>query len=50
MTKHHHDSLLPAARQGEACHETATQHPVMVRINGVFNTVNIHRSDAEIVV
>ena len=50
MHQQHQDSLLPAARQGDADHETTTHYPVMVRINGVFNTVNIHGSDAEIAV
>ena len=48
MHEQHQDSLLPAARQGEDGHETATQHLDLVPVNCVRNTIDIHRSDAKI--
>ncbi|AGE88765.1 DUF5431 family protein [Cronobacter sakazakii] len=46
MLEQHQDSLLPAVRQGEEGHETAAKHSVLVRINRMFNAVDIHISDA----
>ena len=42
MSRQHQDSLLAAVRQGEEGHETTAKHPAVVRINRVFNAVNIH--------
>lgn len=50
MSNQHQDSLLPAARQGVAGYETATQYPYLVHINRVFHTVNIHLADAKVAV
>ena len=44
MTRHHQISRLPAKWQGEVCYETTTKFPYLVRINRVFNAVNIHIS------
>lgn len=46
MPRQHQDSLLDAARQGEEGHETAAKHSVLVRINRMFNAVDIHIPDA----
>ncbi|UTJ49576.1 FlmC family protein [Atlantibacter subterranea] len=46
IPKQHQDSLLPVARQGEESDETAAKRPALVCIYGVFDTVNIHISDA----
>ena len=50
MTRHHQISRLSAERQGEVSYETAAKHPDLVRINRVFNAVNIHIPDPEIAV
>ena len=34
--------LLPCLMQGGVNHETAAKRPYLVRINRVFNAVNIH--------
>ncbi|WP_369832625.1 DUF5431 family protein [Cronobacter malonaticus] len=46
MLEQHQDSLLPAVKQGEEGHETAAKHSVLVRINRMFNAVDIHIPDA----
>jgi hypothetical protein len=48
MTRHHQISRLSAERQGEVSYETAAKRPYLVRINRVFNAVNIHIPDPEI--
>jgi hypothetical protein len=50
MTRHHQISRLSAERQGEVSYETAAKRPDLVRINRVFNAVNIHIPDPEIAV
>ncbi|WP_249025163.1 DUF5431 family protein [Citrobacter braakii] len=45
MTRHQQNSLLDAARQGEEGHETATKHPVLVRINSVSHATDIYLPD-----
>ena len=50
MHQQHQSSRLPAARQGEEGYETATERSHLVRINCVFNTVDIHLADAKIAV
>ena len=47
MPRQHQDSLLDAARQGEEGHETAAKHSALVRINRVYNALNIHMPDPE---
>jgi len=37
--------LLPCVMQGGVIHETAAKYPVMVRINRVFNALDIHMPD-----
>ncbi|WP_249534144.1 DUF5431 family protein [Escherichia coli] len=46
MLEQHQDSLLPRSAQGEEGHETAAKYSVLVRINRMFNAVDIHISDA----
>ncbi len=50
MLRHHQISRLSAERQGEVSYETAAKRPDLVRINRVFNAVNIHIPDPEIAV
>ncbi|OXZ49432.1 stable plasmid inheritance protein [Escherichia coli] len=45
MPRQHQISRLPAERQGEVSYETAAKRPYLVRINRVFNALNIHRPD-----
>ena len=40
--------LLPCLMQGGVNHETAAKYRYLVRINRVFNTVDIHFPDPEI--
>ena len=47
MPRQHQDSLLDAARQGEEGHETAAKHSARVRINSLFNALDIHMPDPE---
>jgi len=47
MPRQHQISRLPAKWQGEEGHETAAKRPYLVRINRVFNAVNIHIPDAK---
>jgi len=42
MPRQHQISRLPAERQGEVSYETAAKYCYLVRINRVFNTLNIH--------
>ena len=39
--------LLPCSMQGGVIHETAAKRPYLVRINRVFNALNIHMPDPE---
>lgn len=48
MLRQHQDSLLPRSAQGEAGYEISTLYPYLVRINRVFNAVDIHVSHPEI--
>lgn len=50
MPGQHQSSHLPAARQGEEGYEAATERSHLVRINCVFNTVDIHLADTKIAV
>ncbi|HAK8757525.1 TPA: modulator protein [Salmonella enterica] len=47
MLRQHQDSLLPRFAQGEEGHETTTKFPYLVRIERVYHTLDIHRSDPE---
>ena len=42
MSSQHQYGRLPAERQGEEGYETAAKYCCLVRINRVFNAVNIH--------
>ena len=42
MSRQHQDSLLPAARQGEEGHENAAKCFDLVRIDRLFNAIDIH--------
>ena len=42
MSQQHQYGLLPCSMQGGVIHETAAKRPYLVRINRVFNAVNIH--------
>lgn len=48
MPRQHQISRLPAERQGEEGHETATKYPALVRINSVSHTADIHLPDPQI--
>jgi len=47
MSRQHQSSLFPAARQGEG-YEATTELFHLVRINRVFNAVDIHLADAKV--
>lgn len=47
MSSQHQYGLLPCNLQGGVNHETAAKRPYLVRINRVFNAVNIHIPDAK---
>ena len=42
MPRPHQYGLLPCSMQGGVNHETAAKRPYLVRINRVFNALNIH--------
>ena len=42
MSSQRQYGLLPCNLQGGVHHETTAKHPGLVRINRVFNAVNIH--------
>jgi hypothetical protein len=44
MSDQHQYGLLPSNLQGGVNHETTAKFPYLVRINRVFNAVNIHIS------
>lgn len=44
MSQQHQYGLLPCNLQGGVNHETAAKFPYLVRINRVYNAVNIHLS------
>ena len=48
MLRQHQSSLLHAERQGVAGYESAPKRSDLVRINRVFNALNIHIPDTEI--
>ncbi|WP_314418896.1 DUF5431 family protein [Pseudescherichia vulneris] len=48
--RQHQSSRLPAARQGEEGYEAAMERSYLVRIDSVFNAVDIHLADAKITV
>ena len=50
MPRQHQSSHLPAARQGEEGYEAAMECSHLVRIDCVFNAVDIHLADAKIAV
>ncbi|WP_313105505.1 DUF5431 family protein [Pseudescherichia vulneris] len=50
MSSQHQSSRLPAARQGEEGYEAAMECSHLVRINCLFNAVDIHLADAKIAV
>jgi len=50
MSRQHQSSRLPAARQGEVGYEAAMERSHLVRINCLFNAVNIHLANAKITV
>ena len=50
MSNQHQSSRLPAARQGEEGDEAAMERSYLVRINCLFNAVDIHLADAKITV
>jgi len=47
MSQQHQYGLLPCSMQGGVNHETAAKRPYLVRINRVFNAVNIHIPDPD---
>ena len=47
MPRQHQISRLPAERQGEVSYETAAKRLYLVRINRVYNALNIHVPDPE---
>ena len=47
MSSPHQDSLLPRFAQGEEGHETTAKRPGLVRINRLFNALDIHMPDPE---
>jgi len=48
MSRQHQSSRLPAERQGEEGYEATTELFHLVRINRVFNAVDIHLADAKV--
>ena len=48
MPRQHQDSLLPALWQGGVGDEAAMERSHLVRIDSVFNAVDIHLADAKI--
>jgi len=50
MSRQHQSSRLPATRQGEEGYEAAMERSHLVRINCLFNAVDIHLADAKITV
>ncbi|MER3552669.1 DUF5431 family protein, partial [Klebsiella pneumoniae] len=42
MSSQHQYGLLPCNLQGGVHHETTAKHPGLVRINRVFNALDIH--------
>lgn len=47
MSSQHQYGLLPCNLQGGVNHETAAKRPYLVRIDRVYHTLDIHRSDPE---
>lgn len=47
MSSQHQYGLLPCNLQGGVHHETTAKHPGLVRINRVFNALDIHMPDPE---
>ena len=47
MSSQHQYGLLPCNLQGGVNHETAAKRPYLVRINRVFNALDIHMPDPE---
>lgn len=47
MSQQQQYGRLPAERQGEVSYETAAKRPYLVRINRVYNALNIHMPDPE---
>ena len=45
MSSQHQYGLLPCSMQGGVNHETAAKRPDLVRINRVFNALDIHMPD-----
>ena len=47
MPRQHQDSLLDCNLQGGVNHETTAKRPGLVRINRLFNALDIHMPDPE---
>ncbi|GHM25959.1 protein FlmC [Enterobacter cloacae] len=47
MSQQQQYGLLPCLMQGGVNHETAAKRPYLVRINRVYNALNIHMPDPE---
>ena len=47
MSSQHQYGLLPCNLQGGVNHETTAKRPGLVRINRVFNALDIHMPDPE---
>ncbi len=47
MSSQHQYGLLPCNLQGGVNHETTAKRPSLVRINRVFNALDIHMPDPE---
>ena len=47
MSSQHQYGLLPRNLQGEESHEATAKRPGLVRINRLFNALDIHMPDPE---
>ena len=47
MSSQHQYGLLPRNLQGEESHEATAKRPGLVRMNRVFNALDIHMPDPE---